>query len=216
MPSGRDWVPFPLAWKWNSLAKLHERKHTDYKSVLPKGQNSPWQKKQQYWHQISKWKTVNFSNFSEWFIQGVMSNVCSPFQDLIRTDTFTKIKFQISTCFGWPFRPPIVVTIMCPVSVPFPSTTVASISYIQKLSIAKSNIRKEQKTDYTKTRNHLRIFEKPTFSTFSSLIFISLISSGSLSTIIASPAGFPIAVAGAIPPEAINTGGYRGKTFAVS
>ena len=32
------------------------------------------------------------------------------------------------TCFGWPFFPPMVVVIMCPVSVPLPSTTAASIS----------------------------------------------------------------------------------------
>lgn len=66
------------------------------------------------------------------------------------------------------------------------------------------------KTDYTMTKGDSDIFEKPTFSTFSSLIFISLISSGSLSTIIASPAGFPTAeegatLGGAMPAEAINT-----------
>lgn len=37
------------------------------------------------------------------------------------------------TCLGCPFLPPIVVTIIWPVSVPFPSTTVASISFILKI-----------------------------------------------------------------------------------
>ncbi len=39
------------------------------------------------------------------------------------------------TCFGWPLRPPMVVAIMWPVSVPFPSTTVASSSCkVQKIT----------------------------------------------------------------------------------
>lgn len=39
------------------------------------------------------------------------------------------------TCLGWPFLPPMVVTIMWPVSVPLPSTIVASISYEIKKAV---------------------------------------------------------------------------------
>lgn len=89
------------------------------------------------------------------------------------------------TCFGWPFLPPMVVTMICPVSVPLPSTTVASISY--KMNQIESNLASNWKST-TKTftkkgqiRKSANLREKG-LHTLSSLIFISFISSGNLST----------------------------------
>lgn len=100
----------------------------------------------------------------------------------------TKLRMRWrSTCFGWPFRPPIVVTIMWPVSVPLPSTTVASISYGMRKE-KKEKTKNKKKVLVLRSRDKKCTKKKQSFEehfilhTFSSLIFMSFISSGKLST----------------------------------
>jgi len=74
----------------------------------------------------------------------------------------------------------MVVTMICPVSVPLPSTTVASISY--KMNQIESNLAEIENQPQRHSRNKAKIRKSGNFHTLSSLIFISFISSGNLST----------------------------------
>jgi hypothetical protein len=96
----------------------------------------------------------------------------------------------------------MVVTIMWPVSVLFPSTTVASKSYREK----KINITFHP----SEAREGGREGRRVGGITFSSLIFISFISSGSLSiAMLLPPPGFFMLAVGAILTEAISDSKLR-------
>lgn len=93
------------------------------------------------------------------------------------------------TCFGFPFWPPIVVTMIWPASVPFPSTVTPSASYSQK----SHHINSKRRNGIRSTIHGRRI--KITLSllrpsTLSSLIVISFIPFGRSAPVSSALAGF--------------------------